>query len=490
MDNGRRISLISWTLVSISTFSVVAFIFLHPVGNSDIFWQIKAGEYIGQNGLPPGKDIFSYVVQGSAWIDLQWLTELLFFSVERVGGFVGLSVLSTALGLVLLLLLLVGLKRMGVSAFRSLILITLILMFSSFRLQLLRPELFCFIFFAAFLVTIDKRGKLTRSEIVSLILIQILWSNMHASALLGPLIVLIFSIRKPKLLYFVPVLMVSMMLNPFGFQVYLYPLNHILSDRMLAITSDWSGPNMFHGEISFAAWGAVVLAAVSGIMIFVKKRVNLPALILTIITLGAGFWAARFMPLSLISLGWLLGDLVSGSKGEALCCGLRRGLVVASALVITMSIAGSIFAGPPTGLRIMDGKYLFVLGRKAGVGIAKEDFPERAAIFIKAMGLNGNMFNDMAYGGYLIYMLWPSQKVFIDTRTQVYGDLFISNYSNTLFDEQIFNNFVKAQDISYVIYDPRQLNAPGGPLKFLLNNDRWKLFFSSDKAVIFIRLDD
>ena len=472
----------------IALLAVVVFIFLHPVGNSDIFWQIKAGEYISQNGMPPpGRDIFSYVIEGSKWIDLQWLTETLFFSVERIGGFVGLSILSSMLGLILSLLLFMGFKRMGLSAFRSLILTSVILILSSFRLQLLRPELFCFVFFIAFLVTVDRRESLTRSEIVFLILMQVLWSNMHASAILGPLVVLAFSIRKPKLLLIFPVLLASMMLNPFGHQVYLYPFEHMSSDRMLAITSDWLSPNLFHGEISFAAWGSIILSIVAAVMIFVKRRVNISVLILAICAMVAGFWAARFLPFALISLGWLIGDLISKSEFEL--PSLRK-TIVASILITALSIAGSIFAGPPVGLRAVDGKLLFVLGRGVGVGLARDEFPERAAIFIKAMGIDGHMFNDMAYGGYLIYMLWPWQKVFIDTRTQVYGDLFVSNYSNALFDEQIFNNFVEAQDITYVFYDPRQIHAPGGPLKFLLNNDRWKPFFSSDKAIIFLKVGD
>jgi hypothetical protein len=51
-----------------------------------------------------------------------------------------------------------------------------------------------------------------------------------------------------------------------------------------------------------------------------------------------------------------------------------------------------------------------------------------AAGFIAAQGLRGNVFNEYADGGYLIYRLFPHARVAVDGRADLYGDKFIQDY--------------------------------------------------------------
>jgi hypothetical protein len=48
--------------------------------------------------------------------------------------------------------------------------------------------------------------------------------------------------------------------------------------------------------------------------------------------------------------------------------------------------------------------------------IVAEWFPSRACDFIESYPIAGPMINDVDYGGYITYRLWPKQKVFVDTR--------------------------------------------------------------------------
>jgi hypothetical protein len=53
--------------------------------------------------------------------------------------------------------------------------------------------------------------------------------------------------------------------------------------------------------------------------------------------------------------------------------------------------------------------------------------PVKATDFIVREGITGRMFNTYHYGGYLIYRLYPNQRVFIDGRADMYGDAFIKD---------------------------------------------------------------
>jgi hypothetical protein len=38
------------------------------------------------------------------------------------------------------------------------------------------------------------------------------------------------------------------------------------------------------------------------------------------------------------------------------------------------------------------------------------------------------MFNEFDWGGYLLYRLWPEQKIFMDGHTHIYGDALSREY--------------------------------------------------------------
>jgi hypothetical protein len=58
----------------------------------------------------------------------------------------------------------------------------------------------------------------------------------------------------------------------------------------------------------------------------------------------------------------------------------------------------------------------------------KESLPVGAVNFIDENNINGRMYNSYDIGGYLIFRLYPEQKVFIDGRADLYGDDFVKDY--------------------------------------------------------------
>ena len=59
--------------------------------------------------------------------------------------------------------------------------------------------------------------------------------------------------------------------------------------------------------------------------------------------------------------------------------------------------------------------------------VVAENFPADACNFIRAHSLSGPLYNDMDWGGFLIWAL-PDMPVAIDNRTDLYGDDILSRF--------------------------------------------------------------
>jgi hypothetical protein len=57
-----------------------------PLGNTDVFWQVRAGELALTAGRVPDTDPFSYTIQGEPWNNHEWAFEILAALLHRAFG--------------------------------------------------------------------------------------------------------------------------------------------------------------------------------------------------------------------------------------------------------------------------------------------------------------------------------------------------------------------------------------------------------------------
>jgi hypothetical protein len=121
-------------------------------------------------------------------------------------------------------------------------------------------------------------------------------------------------------------------------------------------------------------------------------------------------------------------------------------------------------------------------------------FPAGAADFLLAHDVRGPMFNTYELGGYLMWRLWPKERVFIDGRAlseSVFNDYarILYNHSNAdggptgqeLLDRYgiqviLMNGFEYSEGLAYNL----MLSLSGA-------QDKWKLAYSDPQAVVFMR---
>ncbi len=151
---------------------------------ADFWWQLKTGEYIAAHGIPT-VDVFSYTVAGARWIELRWLYCLFLHAIHSSIGFGGLSLASAIIiALTWALAAAPALRQPTLAAF----IVLPVAILAAAQRYFLRPELFSYFFFAAFLFVLHRQEKSSRPWLYAIPLLQIAWVNLHTVFALGPAI--------------------------------------------------------------------------------------------------------------------------------------------------------------------------------------------------------------------------------------------------------------------------------------------------------------
>ncbi len=69
---------------------------LMPI-QSDTWWQLRAGQELWQTGVVPLEETYSHTASGGFWMNHEWLSEAVFYTVFRTGGLPLLIILAASL---------------------------------------------------------------------------------------------------------------------------------------------------------------------------------------------------------------------------------------------------------------------------------------------------------------------------------------------------------------------------------------------------------
>jgi hypothetical protein len=110
-------------------------------------------------------------------------------------------------------------------------------------------------------------------------------------------------------------------------------------------------------------------------------------------------------------------------------------------------------------------------------GLDPKSYPEKAVDFILKNKVSSNMFNDFNSGAYLIGRAYPERRVFIDGRTEIYGDKFFHQYIDILNGDAVaFEKMVDSYQIGAILF-----NMISNPLPkiitYIHKDPRWQLVY-------------
>jgi hypothetical protein len=126
---------------------------------------------------------------------------------------------------------------------------------------------------------------------------------------------------------------------------------------------------------------------------------------------------------------------------------------------------------------------LATMTRAGHVGFDSLKFPVLAADFLEQHSLGERVFAKDQWGGYLIYRFAGRTKVFVDGRSDFYGQDFLETYMQVLEVRPGWDAVLKRYDVRFVLVPPD--NALASALQ--LSSD-WKRVYGDRVADVFERV--
>jgi hypothetical protein len=141
------------------------------------------------------------------------------------------------------------------------------------------------------------------------------------------------------------------------------------------------------------------------------------------------------------------------------------GAAAASLLLVGLAIAGGSVAGVPVVPNRFD----------------ERAFPVRSVAAARAAHLEGRMFNNFIWGGYLLHA-WPEQRVFIDGGTDHYGENLFDEYIQVWNLEPGWLDILRRWDITMTLVPPESRLAHE-----LARDHGWTRWYCDSTAIILRR---
>jgi hypothetical protein len=305
--SGRLARVASWTsretlvLIVFATIATIWSLDLTGAVQADTWLTLLGGREILAHGIPR-HDALAVMSHGRDWIDQQWLAQLFFYEVYRLGGMGLLLRLNLVLFMLPLGLALWAARRSGASAARTLLVaIPALLLTGTFvRAQVLSELLFVPIF-----LLLVRESRRPSRRVLLVFPILVLWANLHGTVVVAAALVAALgatellralrTARRPTpalgraaALLVLPWLCV--LATPYGLEIATYYRSTMNNPLLARYVSEWAAPTLFSlwGMLFFPfAFAAVLLVGLR------PRRLNAFELAGLAITLVSALLAVR-----------------------------------------------------------------------------------------------------------------------------------------------------------------------------------------------------
>ena len=515
----RRPSLLIRLLPSFTDFAFlmpIVFLFGRMGGLRDLLsdcdtgWHIRTGEWIVANHQIPTGDIFSFSKSGDPWFAWEWLSDVIFAWLNCHGGLQAV-VLFAILLLALTFALLFRLLRRKSNPFVA-IAVTMLAAAGSSIHWLARPHLFTLLFLVLFYRALEQvREGRTRifgvPYLAVLPISTVLWTNLHGGFFVG--IVMIGAYGAGELLavlfcgtgnseggrlvawrrasqYFVSAFacLAASLINPYTWHLHTHMAMYLRDPYNSQHIQEFLSPDFHHPSAIFLE-AMLVLGAAAACRSLSKGSFT-EALFLLVWAHGA-LLAARNIPIFLIVAalpvaaviqeglerlpewdvaGWLRSVVQRFNRLAAETAGTdsigRWHLVSAVGLLLVAAVI--LAPNPPSKFR---------------AEFNPKRYPAGALATLRS-DPKARIFTHDEWGDYLIWSLYPAQKVFVDGRSDFFGDDFGEKYIDIHNVRGGWEKTLAHFDVNTILMPPNTSLA--GALK---ESSRWKVVYNDGIAMVF-----
>ena len=457
------------------------------VTDPDVWWHLRTGQLMLQNHQVFHADPFSFTKSGQPWVDHEWLSQIFIFAVYRVAGWGGL--IAGFAAIIALAFFLAFLRCPGQPYVAGVI--TVWGAVASIPCWGVRPQMLTLLLASIFLLILD-RSYAHPNVLWWMPPITVLWVNLHAGFAVGIAFLLLFLIgdaldlafgfkdphlspaRFRSLAITTAICAAVVPLNPYGMQMYRYPIQTLHSRAMLSYIGEWLSPDFHQSRylpMLFLMLATLILPALS------PHRWRPRQLLLLAATTYGALRSVRHIPIYVLVAVPLLSAMIESclrARGKTALLDSSRSSLTSARLIANAVLLGGFLAF--TAMRLH-----YVVARQPQTE-AKE-FPAAAASFLKNSRPAGPMLNHYNWGGYFIWKLFPEYRVYIDGRADLYGDTFMDEFATSYYLKgKSWQDPLNQWKIQTVVL------PPDAPLTVALQAlPAWKEVFADSQAVILTR---
>jgi hypothetical protein len=455
--------------------------------DSDLGRDLVLGNYILNAHQIPTRDLLSFTKAGQPRPPYEWLAQVLFAAAYHLLNLDGVMILTAViLGITFAFIYSDSVHRSDMPL-ASLIVVLWAAVASSVH-WLTRPHVFSFLFLAIWIYGLERIRLGQKFRLWFFPLLMLVWANTHGGFIFGflawgaYLAAWLIDVWRKRANVSVGINLLTAGSASFAASVLTPDLWHnweaVFSNNSLYILSH-TAETMPPDFALPAVWPFAGLLILTLILCLIQWR-RMPA---SHAFLLAGLAAmsllmARNIPLYAIAAAPILSRL-AGKTIRPLSYWTKIEDAFTS---IEASLRG--FLWPAVFAAAAMGFFSFH-AIKTGTTIYQFDprvFPVQATDWIKANPMAGNMFNDSNWGGYLLYRLWPAQRVFVDSQSDFYGEAFMRQYSGIYNGESNWEAELTRYNVDWIIV-PHQTGLAAA----MLTNHSWQVVYQDPTAIIFKR---
>lgn len=480
-ENKQRLE----SLVFVLCLLLVALIASRIPLDTDMWWHLKAGENTVVTGIPTVSDTMSFTKGGEKWVNHSWLAQIPLYLSYKLAGYWGLEgyvVLLAMMCMVFLWLQLTGNPLLKAALILSgFFLISMVLS--------PRPQLFSLFFLAFLSWYLNVYLKQNYKHAWGLPILFLIWSNIHAGAVLGVLylgtftaasfISLLINKIKPKSwtnIWFLAgwafASLCAIAVNPNGLAIYGISVVTV-QVQVQQYIQEWLPPDI-HEPLQLFFY--IFLMINFMLLLIDRKKVTLQEFALVLIFAYFALTGRRnIAPFSVVAIPVVFKHLLnvisnifrnkSTSEKKQLNPGITR--------AINLSLFG--FVGLVVLLKF------YFNGHPANVKPQIEAFyPTNQIAMMLNVKPQDNLLNEYNWGGYLAWsqLEYP---VMIDARTDLYGDAIFLDWYALITADTNWRELINKYNIGVVmLYTDR-------PLVNVLKQDGWTVLQSDEVGILLAR---
>ena len=485
------------------------------LSTADLGRHIVNGRIFFESGQVLATNYYSFTQPDFPTLTTHWASGVIFFLIYKFFGFYGTQffyILLYVIALGLMFVLAARFSNFWLALFASVLGLPLL----ASRAEV-RPEIFTYLFISVFLYALyrfkllkvqndDSTAQKTLFQKIVLLfsqrwlwllpLVQVVWVNTHILFPFGPLFVGIFfadswlndsrSATTRTYWRLLWVTSLACLLNPWGVLGALSPVlvmkeyGYMLAEMQSVTFMLKRGWNPYYHHLQVLV-GLVGVGSL--LMLFLRKFIEVRILLALGLLSGVFGWqmvrnlpvfGLVFIPVFAVFLHEIIKKLPK----------LFAKILQAISVLAVMGVLGWVY--------FVGAAYCYYLPDTtiSSLGLAKN--VNASADFIKANKVKGPIFNNYDVGGYLIYHLYPQEKVFVDNRPEAYSVPFFKELYVPMQEQEVLWRASDAKfKFNVIIFNRNDMTPWAQPFLIeRIKDSGWAPVFVDDYVLILLKRNE